>query len=320
VNIALAGMRFVNRCSWASNVMKQVQTAVHLHGAAQMVRSAVHNYAEGDWVGLAVNVTDASMNAFAGLKSCFTRRMPFRTPEGEKLLGDICEGDEVLTRAEGDPDAPVVVGRVVQVLTRTGRVWVFVVRGVVIESSAEHPVFVRERGWVEVSQLCIGDWVQSNDGTWNPVEEVRDTGRYETLYNVTVEGYHTYFVGSRAWGFSVWAHNYGKDPVIKGEVGEALSELEAEAAGETIKGKQVTLELPSGRRARPDTLTETDQGNLKAREAKFGPTAKLTEGQLELQKVINAGGTVIPRGDNAEQAGLTPGVPVRIQQFEEDRF
>ena len=28
-----------------------------------------------------------------------------------------------------------------------------------------------------------------------------------TVYNLRIEEYHTYFVGSAEWGFSVWAHN-----------------------------------------------------------------------------------------------------------------
>jgi hypothetical protein len=39
------------------------------------------------------------------------------------------------------------------------------------------------------------------------VEEVYDTGGYETVYNLRVADFHTYFVGSDEWRFSVWAHN-----------------------------------------------------------------------------------------------------------------
>jgi hypothetical protein len=47
----------------------------------------------------------------------------------------------------------------------------------------------------------------SHDGQVVPVREVYDTGEYETVYNLRVAEYHTYFVGNRDWGFSVWAHN-----------------------------------------------------------------------------------------------------------------
>jgi hypothetical protein len=39
------------------------------------------------------------------------------------------------------------------------------------------------------------------------VEDLLDTGEYETVYNLRVADFHTYFVGGEEWGFSVWAHN-----------------------------------------------------------------------------------------------------------------
>ncbi len=35
---------------------------------------------------------------------------------------------------------------------------------------------------------------------------------YQTLYNLKVSEYHTYFVGSEEWGFSVWSHNLNCTP------------------------------------------------------------------------------------------------------------
>src|SRR5439155_1692868 len=34
-----------------------------------------------------------------------------------------------------------------------------------------------------------------------------DGGEVTTVYNIRIYEYHTYFVGSRSWGFSVWVHN-----------------------------------------------------------------------------------------------------------------
>ena len=50
----------------------------------------------------------------------------------------------------------------------------------------------------------------SKNGQRLPVEGVADSGQIETVYNVTVEEDHTYFVGSEEWGFDVWAHNYNQ--------------------------------------------------------------------------------------------------------------
>jgi hypothetical protein len=53
----------------------------------------------------------------------------------------------------------------------------------------------------------VGDRLLSHDNQCVPVEGLVDTGESETVYNLRVAEYHTYFVGSEQWGFSVWAHN-----------------------------------------------------------------------------------------------------------------
>ena len=77
----------------------------------------------------------------------------------------------------------------------------------VLRTTAEHPFWVRGRGWTATRQLRGGDALRSHDGQWRAVESVRDTGREEVVYNCRVAEYHTYFVGDEQWGFSVWAHN-----------------------------------------------------------------------------------------------------------------
>ena len=106
----------------------------------------------------------------------------------------------------------------------------------------------------------------------------------------------------------------------KGKQGEASSQAEAEAAGEKVKGKNVTFKLPSGKTTRSDLVTETKTGDLKVREAKKGDTAKMSPGQKEMKNTVDSGGTVEPRGQKAKDAGLEPRKPVKIKEFEEDRF
>lgn len=75
-----------------------------------------------------------------------------------------------------------------------------------LETTAEHPFWVEARGWVECHQLRVGDKLRLGSG-WATVESLNDTGEWKTLYNFRVAEYHTYFVGSEAWGFSIWTHN-----------------------------------------------------------------------------------------------------------------
>jgi hypothetical protein len=62
---------------------------------------------------------------------------------------------------------------------------------------------VAGEGWREARLLRAGDLLCSRDGSTIAVEEIHDTGEYETVYNCRIADWHTYFVGCDEWGFSV---------------------------------------------------------------------------------------------------------------------
>jgi hypothetical protein len=45
------------------------------------------------------------------------------------------------------------------------------------------------------------------------VQEIIETSQIATVYNLRIGDYHTYFVGSREWGFAIWAPNVDCPPV-----------------------------------------------------------------------------------------------------------
>jgi RHS repeat-associated protein len=141
------------------------------------------------------------------LNICLGAGTPLRTPTGAKRIEEIREGDLLLARDQSDPTAPVEAKRVEAVFVRTGRLLHVHVGGQVIRTTAEHPFWVEGHGWTPTRELRAGDRLSSHDGQWVAVEEVFDTGEYEVVYNLRAADYHTYFVGTIAWGFSVWAHN-----------------------------------------------------------------------------------------------------------------
>ena len=90
-----------------------------------------------------------------------------------------------------------------------------------LSCTPEHPLFVQGQGWVEAGSVGIGTSIVSRAGlalevtslTWekNRAEELAagtgsSFGGY-TVYNLTVEGDHTYFVGASGGG--TWVHNAG---------------------------------------------------------------------------------------------------------------
>jgi hypothetical protein len=163
-------------------------------------------------------------------------------------------GEQVLSRSEDDPGGPVAVKVVERIFVRTGRILHLRVQGQVIRTTPEHPFYVRGQGWRQAAQLQVGDWLSGLGGQWVEVEDLLDTGEYETVYNLQVADYHTYFVGSREWGFSAWAHNtcgYEKMLAMFGKTHEdAYWEFyqqavkyyaEARARGQSEDGARISL-------------------------------------------------------------------------------
>lgn len=78
-----------------------------------------------------------------------------------------------------------------------------------IETTAEHPFYVVEAGWVDAEQLSFGDRLITAFGEVITIESVmcynRDTPL--TVYNFEVENLHTYYVGSQEEDDFVLVHN-----------------------------------------------------------------------------------------------------------------
>jgi Pretoxin HINT domain/HNH/ENDO VII superfamily nuclease with conserved GHE residues len=81
------------------------------------------------------------------------------------------------------------------------------VGGKIIRTTAEHPFYVYNKGWVACAKLQIGDVLSSHDGQRVTVEGVAFSGECATVYNVSVADWHTYFIGQEQWTFSAWTHN-----------------------------------------------------------------------------------------------------------------
>jgi RHS repeat-associated protein len=147
-----------------------------------------------------------------GLRVCFAAGTPLLTPEGSKLIEQFRVGDLILSRNEFDPEGPIEPKVVEEVFVRVGQILHLHVGGQVIRTTAEHPFYAYNKGWKAAAELRVGDRLLSHDGQWLAVDDLLDTGEFETVYNLRIAEFRTYFVGSREWGSSVWAHNTYVDP------------------------------------------------------------------------------------------------------------
>ena len=148
---------------------------------------------------------------------CFAVGTPIQTPSGSKPIEEFVPSDWVLAQDESDPDAVPTLRQVEEVFENQAQVMVMGLGGREIETTPEHPFWVRDKGWTAAKAIEPGDELRSHDGQWIPLDSKHLTDNIVTVYNMRVAEDHTYFVGSPLWGFTVWAHNrcYLNDPITE---------------------------------------------------------------------------------------------------------
>jgi len=68
------------------------------------------------------------------------------------------------------------------------------VDGQVITATDKHPIWVEDSGWVDAKDLRPGDVVLRSEGSPATVHAVRHYTQLHRVFNLTVEGIHTYYV------------------------------------------------------------------------------------------------------------------------------
>lgn len=81
-----------------------------------------------------------------------------------------------------------------------------------IESTFNHPFWVEGKGWTFVKDLKVGDLLVQSDGNTLKIESIELEHKQVTVYNMTVDEFHTYFVSD----LGIWVHNTNC-PALKGD-------------------------------------------------------------------------------------------------------
>ncbi|WP_256972525.1 polymorphic toxin-type HINT domain-containing protein [Saccharibacillus sp. O23] len=148
--------------------------------------------------------SDASKatKAVAKACNCFTAGTKVKTDQGDKNIEDVQVGDRVLSQDDntGEEAYKTVTATFNH---ETDEIYRIHVGGQVIESTYNHPFWVVGKGWVFVKDLKPGDLLEQSDGKTLEVGSIEIQQRQATVYNMTVDGFHTYFVSS----LGVWVHN-----------------------------------------------------------------------------------------------------------------
>jgi RHS repeat-associated protein len=229
----------VGPLQWAAAAGMATQTGLDVYGAAQATGNLYQSYQDnGRWelqdswnllayvpfVGMTLGVAkgisaarrvkggtpapndglkDLGDTRTLAIRECFVAGTEILTTEGIKNIEDIQVGDWVIA---DDPTTPggIEAKQVLDTFVReTDALYDLYVDGEVISTTAEHPFWTADKGWVEAKDLIVGSLLQTADGRVVDVDKIdKREGKFD-VYNFNVEGIPTYFVS----GLGVLVHN-----------------------------------------------------------------------------------------------------------------
>jgi RHS repeat-associated protein len=137
-------------------------------------------------------------------KNSFPAGTLVHTKDGLKPIEEIKVGDKVLSMDENtgtfsyQPVTDLIQSeqpyRLIKITLDSGKS---------IEATAEHPFYIKGKGWNPASSLKVGQVLELHNGTTVVVAEVDSSVRREMVYNLAVANTHNYFVGENG----VLVHN-----------------------------------------------------------------------------------------------------------------
>lgn len=148
------------------------------------------------------SATNPNPNQTTNNGGCFPASTPILTPRGWVRIGDLREGDLVVSyaRAAGRTRIRTVTRRLDHA---PAQIWEIALEGTrdVISTTASHP-FLTQRGWIFARRLESGDLLITLEGP-KRVGSIRKTDRLEAVHNLFTTGEHTFIVQGH-----VVAHNF----------------------------------------------------------------------------------------------------------------
>ncbi|GMK38808.1 hypothetical protein PCCS19_18620 [Paenibacillus sp. CCS19] len=134
--------------------------------------------------------------------NCFTAGTKVLTESGEKAIEDIKEGDSVLSKNEVTGE--LEYKEVTDIFNHeTDEIYQIQVGNQVIEATYNHPFWVSGEGWKFVKDLKVGDELEQSTGETLKILSIKLLKMRTTVYNFTVDDFHTYFVSD----LGIWVHN-----------------------------------------------------------------------------------------------------------------
>jgi hypothetical protein len=207
VGLLGVALRGVSPCGWEAALESGIHRGIVAYNLTRAGMRTYEAMEAGRPLDALLSAADAGLQLATLMQACFAAGTKLLTKRGWVPIEQIAVGDYVWSKPENDPDAPGEWKRVEAVFVRVSLILLFKVGGRTIETTQEHPFYLCGREWLPACAAERGDQTLGKDGERTVVDSVERTQRVQTVYNLRVADFHTYFVGDDDWGFSVWAHN-----------------------------------------------------------------------------------------------------------------
>ncbi|WP_020616238.1 polymorphic toxin-type HINT domain-containing protein [Paenibacillus daejeonensis] len=114
----------------------------------------------------------------------------------------------------------------------------------IIETTDNHPFWVEDKGWIYADELKVGDNLQKADGSNLTIEKIEFVKLDEpvTVYNFTVDDYHTYYVTD----LGIWVHNTKCPWMTVVEEKNVTNQLKSLSAKQQKSFDEITTKLANG--------------------------------------------------------------------------
>ena len=175
-----------------SAAINAVDTAVKGGSLEDILYGTIEGSADGYMYGAMFGAITGGLNS----KYCFTGDTLVNTESGLIPISEIQVGDKVYSYDEqADCARYEEVSQLMESTTK--RTISIKIRNEWICSTLNHPYLTKD-GWVEAQQLCEGDLVQTIEGSFEPVLDVKIENHDNNVpvYNLCISNSHTYTVGN----------------------------------------------------------------------------------------------------------------------------
>lgn len=134
--------------------------------------------------------------------NCFAPGTPVFTDKGMVPIEDIQVGDMVLSK--NDETGEQAYKRVSYTFDKqVNELYHIHAGGETISATDNHPFWIKGKGWKLAEELVIGDQLVTNEEKYIVIDQIEVEATESTVYNFTVEDFHTYYVTN----LGIWTHN-----------------------------------------------------------------------------------------------------------------